>query len=150
MNEHYNEINLDVGSGFSIFHKRRLNCLKVDVQRDIFIDVICDAHSLPFKNLCFDKVFCSHVLEHLSNPAMALKELIRVSKSYVYIEVPHWLSSNAKQSAKGNIYDKHVCSFKCNWFHKSLRKIPHHVEVHYRFPRFLYIVCEIYLQGKNK
>ncbi|GMR18028.1 MAG: hypothetical protein BMS9Abin33_0428 [Gammaproteobacteria bacterium] len=36
----------------------------------------------------FDLVICLEVLEHLDNPSLALRELSRVSRSYVIISVP--------------------------------------------------------------
>jgi len=136
-------MDLDVGCGFSLHHRQRVDCLKVDIQRSGFADMICDACNLPFRDKTFDKVFCSHVLEHLVNPIKALKEILRVSNRYAFVEVPHWLSRNAKQDSK-NPHDKHISSFRCNWFHRALRNFPHHVEVKYRFPLYLYIQCEIY------
>jgi len=38
------------------------------------------AEDLPFKNEEFDIVFCSHVLEHVTNQAMSLSEINRVLK----------------------------------------------------------------------
>ena len=42
---------------------------------------------LPFRDDAFDFVYCSHVLEHVADPASAVSELMRVGKSG-YIEVP--------------------------------------------------------------
>lgn len=47
---------------------------------------ICD---MPFEDRSFDLVMCTEVLEHLPNPNMALKELIRVSNGNLLITVPH-------------------------------------------------------------
>lgn len=44
--------------------------------------------SLPFKDKVFDFSFCSHLLEHVDDPAVAIKEITRVSKSG-YLEVPN-------------------------------------------------------------
>lgn len=44
--------------------------------------------SLPFKDKAFDFVYCSHVLEHVLDPAAAVSELLRVGKCG-YIEVPY-------------------------------------------------------------
>lgn len=43
--------------------------------------------ALPFANESFDFVYCSHVLEHVENPARACEELMRVGKRG-YIETP--------------------------------------------------------------
>lgn len=49
--------------------------------------VLGDAHHLPIRDRCFDLVLCSEVLEHVPNPEVTLKELIRVSKKYILITV---------------------------------------------------------------
>ncbi len=50
-----------------------------------------DLERLPFDNLGYDFVFCSHVLEHLDNPGQAIRELTRIGRRG-YIEVPTRLS----------------------------------------------------------
>lgn len=49
--------------------------------------IIGDAHSLPFKDHAFDCVVCSHLLEHVADPARVLAELQRVARRG-YIETP--------------------------------------------------------------
>ncbi len=67
---------------------------------------ICDINSLPFDDKEFDYVVCSHVLEHVDNPVMACKELMRVGKAG-YIETPtlmkDMLFSWAKEMHKWHI-----------------------------------------------
>lgn len=43
--------------------------------------VFADAAHLPFQNRCFDGVICLEVLEHVPDPAIAMKEIERVLKS---------------------------------------------------------------------
>lgn len=43
--------------------------------------VFGDAHYLPFKNKVFDKVYCSHTLEHLENPLKFFEEARRALKN---------------------------------------------------------------------
>lgn len=50
--------------------------------------VRCDALHLPFKENIFDVVKSRHVLEHLDNPLMVLKEWKRVAKRKVILVVP--------------------------------------------------------------
>ncbi len=46
------------------------------------IDAICsDAASLPFRNECFDKVICTEVIEHVTNPEAVLEEISRVLRT---------------------------------------------------------------------
>lgn len=49
-----------------------------------------DGHHLPFGDDSFDMVICSQVLEHLSDPELAMRELARVAKRWVIISVPVW------------------------------------------------------------
>ena len=45
-------------------------------------------YKLPFSDNAFDVVVCSEVLEHLDDPARAVRELKRVARSHVLITVP--------------------------------------------------------------
>ena len=44
------------------------------------VDVLLDAHYLPFPNECFDIILMTEVLEHLHHPQLALKEISRILK----------------------------------------------------------------------
>lgn len=48
-----------------------------------------DIYKLPYKDNSFDLVLCTEVLEHLSDPKKAYKELRRVSRKYVLLSVPN-------------------------------------------------------------
>lgn len=48
-----------------------------------------DVTQLPFLNAQFDLVMCTEVLEHLPEPAFALRELSRLTKRYCLLSVPH-------------------------------------------------------------
>lgn len=48
-----------------------------------------DIYQMPFQNRSFDIVLCTEVLEHLSNPEDALKELNRVADSFLLLTVPN-------------------------------------------------------------
>ena len=48
---------------------------------------VCSIEMLPYKDKEFDFVYCSHVLEHVSDPAKACEEIMRVGKRG-YIETP--------------------------------------------------------------
>ena len=52
-----------------------------------------DAAAMPFADQAFDYSICSHVLEHVVDPAAVIDELVRVSRAG-YIEVPE--ASSAK------------------------------------------------------
>jgi len=87
---------LDVGSGGQPFPyathlldrypgttTHRVDKLLKD-QRPLTIGTI---ESLPFADNSFDFIYCSHVLEHVDDPAKACEELMRVGKRG-YIETP--------------------------------------------------------------
>lgn len=46
-------------------------------------------YALPFADEHFDLVFCLEVLEHLTEPERALRELRRVARSDLILSVPH-------------------------------------------------------------
>jgi SAM-dependent methyltransferase len=51
-----------------------------------------DAAQMPFADQVFDYVICSHLLEHVLDPAGVLEEMMRVAKAG-YIEVPEAASA---------------------------------------------------------
>jgi len=44
------------------------------------VDLVADAHMLPYADQSVDAIYCEAVLEHLYNPAQAVKEMYRVLK----------------------------------------------------------------------
>jgi SAM-dependent methyltransferase len=44
------------------------------------VDVVGDAHFLPFRDDCVDGIHCEAVLEHLARPQQAVREMFRVLK----------------------------------------------------------------------
>jgi len=46
-------------------------------------------YDLPYKDNSFDLVVSTEVLEHLDNPKVGLRELIRVAKKYILLTVPN-------------------------------------------------------------
>lgn len=52
--------------------------------------IIGDATKLPFKDKSFDFIIASHILEHMPDPSIFLKEMQRVGKAG-YIETPNFL-----------------------------------------------------------
>lgn len=47
-----------------------------------------DGVTIPFPDNAFDLVYASHVIEHVPEPRALLAEIHRVSKQWVYVEVP--------------------------------------------------------------
>jgi len=75
---------------------------------DIKNFVIAAAHCLPFQDNSFDVVFSSHLLEHLEDPEIALKEFMRVSSCQVKIVLPFGLFSIFDVFATGKRFGAHV------------------------------------------
>jgi len=57
---------LHLGSG----HKPITEAINVDPNPDClpWVDVVADAHALPFRDGCFKSVVSNHVIEHLVRP----------------------------------------------------------------------------------
>lgn len=86
---------LDIGCGYSANEHATVICDTLDLKQHYkdrnFIKI--SGKELPFKDKEFDFVITSHVLEHVEDPELFLKEIQRVSKSG-YIEVPTKLEDN--------------------------------------------------------
>jgi ubiquinone/menaquinone biosynthesis C-methylase UbiE len=64
-----------------------LECPNFKIDR--VISVKGDATSLNFQDNAFDCVFCTEVLEHISDFEKACYEILRVAKQYLIIGVPY-------------------------------------------------------------
>lgn len=69
---------LHIGAGGST--QRYPNCIEFERQPFRHTDVVADAHSLPFRDSSFDRVFAFNVFEHLAEPRKAAAEILRVLK----------------------------------------------------------------------
>lgn len=82
-----NTIVLNVGGG-----PRRYSDGDITLNIDDFVnvDIVADAHRLPFKDNSVDSIICIAVLEHVYDPEIVVSEMIRVLKpgGYLYAEVP--------------------------------------------------------------
>ena len=55
---------LDIGCG----RNKHENTIGIDHHKVEGVDAICDIEDgLPFKDNIFDKIYCSHILEHVRN-----------------------------------------------------------------------------------
>lgn len=93
------ELVVDIGSGdkpfwradvffdnLSLGNEQRISTMETITDLGVFIDG--NLPNTPFKDKAFDFSFCSHLLEHVDNPDLAIKEIMRISKKG-YIEVPN-------------------------------------------------------------
>lgn len=84
---------LDIGSSDSDLHKK-LKSLGYEVT-PADIEPKSDKikkeniEDMSFKNKSFDTVICLEVLEHTTNPVIAINELKRVAKKQIIISVPY-------------------------------------------------------------
>ncbi len=68
---------LSIGGGPGRAHPALCN---LNLGAFLNVDVVGDAHQLPYANNCVDAVFCEAVLEHVRRPEAAVKEMERVLK----------------------------------------------------------------------
>ncbi|MDE0505655.1 MAG: methyltransferase domain-containing protein, partial [Candidatus Poribacteria bacterium] len=95
MNIRPDDFVLEIGSGHNPKTRSDILCDKFindDLQRggSIVTDrplVEADGQYLPFPDASFDYVICSHILEHVEDPELLIRELTRVA-SGGYIETP--------------------------------------------------------------
>jgi len=76
--------------------------------------VLGDAYHLPFRDNAFETVLCHHTLEHLVNPVLALKELLRATSNVLEIIVPfrwHEKIQNRFMPKRREWAEKHHKSF---------------------------------------
>lgn len=81
-----NQIVLEVGSGNMNLNDP--NIIRMDVTLTPYVDVVADAHHLPFLPESFDFIFSLAVFEHLRNPFQAAKSIYEALKDggYIYHE----------------------------------------------------------------
>jgi SAM-dependent methyltransferase len=75
------KLTLDLGcSGTPNYAKYFKNRIGLDIKDGEGVDVVGDAHNLPFPDGKFDVIVCTEVLEHLHTPHTAVSEMNRVLK----------------------------------------------------------------------
>ncbi len=89
-----NPIILNLGCGERFIGREILEksykILNLDIYPFPGVEIIADAHKLPFKNETFDVVICQAVLEHTKAPWLVVDEIFRILKKegIVYAEIP--------------------------------------------------------------
>jgi len=87
---------LDIGCG-----KRKIEpgAIGIDVSSDSAADKIwnLDQFPWPLDGNCFERIYMSHVIEHLEDPMRAMAEVYRVAcdRADVFIVTPHFSSHNS-------------------------------------------------------
>lgn len=78
---------LNAGCGPDPWGEVRLDIARVYNRTPSTLNIVGDAGHLPFRSECMTMVKCSHVLEHLAEPSMAVQELKRVTTPGGVIEI---------------------------------------------------------------
>lgn len=85
-------LEIGIGNGFvsKYLKERNFNIVTLDIDYRLFPAVVGNVLQIPFLDRSFDAVACFELLEHLpyKNFPEALKELYRVSRSYIIISLP--------------------------------------------------------------
>jgi len=81
------EVCLSVGGGPERVHPSLTN---LNIAPFPNVDVVGDAHALPYGNETVDVIYCDAVLEHLPDPTQAVREMHRVLKpeGRVFVSTP--------------------------------------------------------------
>ena len=85
---------LNLGSGvgnFDYYLSKNIKTINLDMDYSKpNLDVIADAHFLPFKDKSFDIIYSIAVLEHVKKPWVVAEEMARILRpgGYVVLEVP--------------------------------------------------------------
>jgi SAM-dependent methyltransferase len=74
----------------SLYAARDIRVIGTDIYTSAVVDVVADAHQLPFQDAAFDGVWIQAVLEHVLDPSDVVSEIHRVLKpeGLVYAETP--------------------------------------------------------------
>jgi SAM-dependent methyltransferase len=71
---------LDLGCGTARYSSYFPNSLALDISKRKGVDIVGDAHSLPFLGSSFSIVVSTEMLEHVRNPQRVIDEIQRVLK----------------------------------------------------------------------
>ena len=79
--------------------------------------VSADASRLPFADGAYDLVVCSEVIEHLSHPALAIGELMRVARKYIILSTAEFSPlGEVERRLRVLTLDRDYPHAELNWF----------------------------------
>ncbi|MGB0848894.1 MAG: class I SAM-dependent methyltransferase [Thiolinea sp.] len=66
------------------------NCVNIDVQEKLGVDVVCDVHSLPESLGKFDAIICNGMLQYCQTPNLVAQQFHQVLKKdgYLFVDAP--------------------------------------------------------------
>lgn len=108
--------------------------INVDIVRHIDLPnfrLIDNIYHLPFKDSQFDRVLCSHTIEHIDDPQGFLRELMRVGKDVTIILPPIW-----DVTAALNVFEH-------KWLFLTMKK-----EYHNRLPKVIKLPGAAFVQSR--
>jgi uncharacterized protein YbaR (Trm112 family) len=90
LNGHRNGTVLNIGSLSKNLRNLHPNIVNLDLARYPSVDIVADAHALPFRDGSIDVILFKNVLEHIRTPAVVMAEIKRVLKDrgILYIKLP--------------------------------------------------------------
>lgn len=121
---------LDVGCGN--YPKGNVNCDVNKALRKIDNFVLCDGQFLPFKTGSFEIVYSTHVIEHVDNPCLMTKELLRTSKNQIIIYTPHIFSYSSRGIPffrRLTKFTYHKYAFTRGYWHILLKNFKHSIKL---------------------
>ncbi len=71
---------LEVGSGTGNFKEYKPDIISSDIDKQPWLDLVCDAHKIPMKNSSLGNIVMIDVLHHLNEPLKFFDEAYRVLK----------------------------------------------------------------------
>jgi SAM-dependent methyltransferase len=80
-----------IGAGMEkLYHRSDIDIVGFDIYATPYVQLIADAHHIPFENQTFDAAIVQAVLEHVVDPGMVVSELRRVLREdgLLYAETP--------------------------------------------------------------
>lgn len=87
-----------------------------ELKARIIPNLVCaDINALPFRDRVFDKVFSDNVIEHISTPFRAIKEMLRVSSDLIEIKCPHRFDRALLHQFRWE-RKHHISHFTRKWF----------------------------------
>jgi hypothetical protein len=108
-------------------HNSGKDLIHIDVDKHAYhLEVVCDAHYLPFVENTFKTTYLSHILEHLYAPLLALYEARYVTNGKVIVKVPNASYYKGKPSDSSG---EHLYSWNKWTLHDLLSVVFDKVEV---------------------